>query len=145
VLGSINAQQSTAFYYVYYDIYMNCWNLQRLCCFCCCCSGFIQPQALLLKQLKLHLAYSKVTESVTYGKLCKKKKGGAGSSLWRGDATRFCMWWGPNLPSQILRAKTKGDQLLTQGNGPAITTQCLIVLYQLSDFHLKFTVLRSFL
>lgn len=134
---------------VYYNIYINCRNLQRFRCFCCCCcSGFIQLQALLLlKQPKLHLAYSKVTESVTYGELCKKKKkgGGVGSSLWHGDATRSCTWWGPNPPSQSICAKTKGDHLLTQAKGPAITTQCLVLLYQLPAFRVEFTVLRSFL
>lgn len=94
VLGSINAYESTAFYYDYNDIYINCGNLQMLCCFCCwCCSGFSQPQALLLSiEPKLHLDYRTVTATEVYSK-------GADSSTWA-EATCPCAWRGFNPPSQ---------------------------------------------
>lgn len=94
---------------VYYNIYINCRNLQRFRCFCCCCcSGFIQLQALLLlKQPKLHLAYSKVTESVTYGELCKKKKKGGGGWF-------FPLAWGCHSLLHVVRTEPPKPEYMCQ-------------------------------
>lgn len=93
VLGSINAYKSTAIYYDCHDIYINCGNLQRLCCFpCWCCSGFSQPEALLLStEPKLHLDNRIVTD--------RFEEKGADSSTW-GEATCPFAWSGLNPPKQ---------------------------------------------